>query len=38
MIIAPGAFIRLKQDPTRAGVLLEGEKHAAGARMLTAEE
>ena len=34
MIIAPGAFIRLKQDPTRAGVLLEGEKHAAGARMV----
>ena len=34
MIIAPGTFIRLKQDPTRAGVLLEGEKHAAGARMV----
>ena len=34
MIIAPGTFIRLKQDPARAGILLEGEKHAAGARMV----
>ena len=34
MTIAPGTFIRLKQDPARAGILLEGEKHAAGARMV----
>lgn len=34
MIIAPGTFIRLKQDPLRAGILLEGEKHAAGTRMV----
>ena len=34
MIIAPGTFVRLKQDPARAGILLEGEKHAAGARMV----
>ena len=34
MIITPGNFIRLKQDPARAGILLEGEKRAAGARMV----
>lgn len=34
MIIAPGAFVRLRQDPARAGILLEGEKHTAGARMV----
>ena len=34
MTIAPGAFIRLKQDPLRAGIMLEGEKHAAGTRMV----
>ena len=34
MTIAPGTFIRLKHDPTRAGILLEGEKRAAGARMV----
>ena len=34
MTIDPGAFIRLKNDPKRAGILLEGEKHTAGARMV----
>ena len=34
MIIAPGTFVRLKQDPERAGVLLSGEKYAAGMRMV----
>ena len=34
MIIAPGTFVRLKRDPERAGVLLTGEKHAAGTRMV----
>lgn len=34
MTIAPGTFIRLKHDPTRAGILLEGEKQAAGTRMV----
>ena len=32
--IAPGSFVRLKQDPARAGILLEGEKRAAGAQMV----
>ena len=34
MTIAPGTFIRLRQDPERAGILLEGEKNVAGARMV----
>lgn len=34
MDISPGTFVRLKQDPTRAGILEEGEKQAAGARMV----
>ena len=34
MIIAPGTFVRLKRDPERAGVLLTGEKNAAGTRMV----
>ena len=34
MTLAPGTFIRLKQDPSRGGILLEGEKKAAGARMV----
>ena len=34
MTIGPDSFVRLKRDPSRAGVLLEGDKHAAGARMV----
>ena len=34
MMMAPGTFIRLKQDPARAGILLEGERCVAGARMV----
>ena len=34
MTIVPGMFVRMKQDPTRAGILLEGVKKAAGARMV----
>ena len=34
MTIAPGTFVRMRRNPTRAGVLLEGEKHAAGALMV----
>lgn len=34
MTITPGTFVRLRQDPARAGILLEGEKHAAGTRMV----
>ena len=34
MIITPGSFVRLKQDPARAGILLEGEKYVAEARMV----
>lgn len=34
MIIAPGTFIRLKQDPLRASIMPEGEKHAAGTRIV----
>ena len=34
MTIAPGTFVRMRRDPARAGVLLEGEKHAAGALMV----
>ncbi len=34
MTIAPGTFVRLKHDPTRAGMLLDGERVAAGARMV----
>ena len=34
MIVDPGDFVRLKQDPERAGVLLKGEKDAAGTRMV----
>lgn len=33
-MIAPGTFIRLKQDPLRVGILMDGEKNAAGARMV----
>ena len=29
-----GTFVRLKRDPSCAGILLEGEKSAAGARMV----
>ena len=32
--IAPGSFVRLKQDPARAGILLEGDKCTAGSRMV----
>ena len=34
MTIGPGSFVRLKHDPTRAGILREGDKHAADARMV----
>ena len=34
MTIAQGTFVRLRQDPARAGILLEGEKQIAGARMV----
>lgn len=34
MSITVGAFVRLKQDPARAGSLLEGKKVAAGAPMV----
>ena len=34
MTIAVGEFVRLKQDPTRAGQLLDGKKVAAGASMV----
>ncbi len=34
MILAAGTFIRLKQDPTRVGILMDGEKHVANARMV----
>ena len=34
MTIAPGTFVRLRRDPERAGVLLTGEKDAAGTRMV----
>jgi superfamily II DNA or RNA helicase len=32
--IAPGNYVRLKTDPTRAGVVLPGEKLQAGRRMV----
>ena len=34
MTIAPGTFVRLKNDPARAGMMLAGERLAAGARMV----
>ena len=34
MNISPGTFVRLKQDPARAGILLEGEKRVADIRMV----
>ena len=34
MIITPGTFVRLKHDPSRAGVLENGEKYTAGAQMV----
>ena len=34
MIIAPNSFVRLKRDPTCAGILLEGDKSVAGSRMV----
>ena len=34
MTIAPGTFVRLKQDPTLAGSLEEGEKQIASSRMV----
>ena len=34
MAIAPNTFVRLKRDPTRAGILLEGDKLVAGSRMV----
>ena len=34
MHIAPGTFVRLKKNPVRAGILLDGEKLAARARMV----
>ena len=33
-MMTPGSFVRLKRDPLRAGMLLEGEKQAAGTRMV----
>ena len=34
MVIAPNTFVRLKRDPTCAGILLEGEKSVAGSKMV----
>ncbi len=34
MSIPPGAFVRLKKDPLRAGILQGGERRAAGAQMV----
>ena len=34
MTIAQGTFVRLRQDPGRAGILLEGEKYVAGKLMV----
>ena len=34
MTIHPGTFVRLKRDPTRAGMLESGEKCTAGMRMV----
>ena len=34
MIIAPNTFVRLKRDPTCAGILLEGDKSVAGSKMV----
>ena len=34
MLIASGTFVRLKRDPACAGILLEGDKSVAGARMV----
>ena len=34
MLIAPNSFVRLKRDPACAGILLEGDKSVAGARMV----
>lgn len=34
MVIAANTFVRLKRDPTCAGVLLEGDKSVAGSRMV----
>ena len=33
-MIDPGTFVRLTRDPTRAGILLEGDKSVAGSRMV----
>ncbi|MDE0433778.1 MAG: SNF2-related protein [Bryobacterales bacterium] len=34
MTISQGTFVRLRQDPARAGILLEGEKYVAGKLMV----
>ena len=34
VLIASGTFVRLKRDPACAGILLEGDKSVAGARMV----
>ena len=34
MVIAANTFVRLKRDPTCAGILLEGDKSVAGSRMV----
>ena len=34
MIIAPGTLVRLKYDPARGGLLLEGETRLGGAKMV----
>jgi len=34
MKLSPGSIVRLKADPGRAGVMLEGERAAAGKRMV----
>ena len=33
--MTPGAFVRLRQDPARAGILQKGEKRVAGLRMVS---
>ena len=34
MLIEPGTFVRLKRDPSCAGILLEGQKAVAGSTMV----
>lgn len=34
MSVRVGGFVRLRTDPTRAGILHEGERYRAGGRML----